>query len=124
MSNAVGGSPSRLLLTQYFQIRSLGRSIAKRFLVSAAPVVPASVEVLAAFRTMSGRPNSPIIVGTEKSRRVTAKLAQLISGLPDEARWPSNAAVVMPPAHSEIVLAVSLPMISQAVRTDSSTAST
>ena len=64
-----------------------------------------------ALRTMVGLPNMPIMVGTEKSSRVTAKVALLISGSSRAARWPSRAAVVIPPAHREMVLTWSVPAI-------------
>ena len=64
------------------------------------------------------------MVGTEKSRRVTAKVAQLMRGSCRDARCPSRAAVVIPPAQSDTVLAWSVPVISVAARMASSTAST
>ncbi len=57
-----------------------------------------------ALRTMVGLPNMPIMVGTEKSSRVTAKVAEWMKGSERAANRPNRAAVVMPPAHREMVL--------------------
>jgi hypothetical protein len=69
---------------------------------------------------MVGLPNIPIMVGTEKSSSVTAKVAAPMSGSSVVARWPSRAAVVMPPAHSEMVLTPSVPATDAATRRASS----
>ncbi len=64
-----------------------------------------------ALETMVGLPNMPIMVGTEKSSRVTAKVAQWMRWSDRAARRPRRAAVVIPPAHSEMVLTWSVPAI-------------
>ena len=67
-------------------MRSLGRNIEKSAVACAPRSTPARLVERMEFSTMAGLARRPIMVGTVKSSRVTAKVAQLMSVSWVEAR--------------------------------------